>query len=421
MNKGMKNNDFGVTFTRFTTNNNNNNNNNNDNLNNISNNITFKRMTRAEININAIQHNMKLIMDSAKNKEVWAVVKANAYGHGAVLCARSAIEAGASGLCVALTQEGVELRNAGIRAPIIVLSEQSIDDIPLLVKNDLICVVYNAHYIKALAHESKLQRKNLPTKSIMRVHLKIDTGMHRAGVAPVDAVERAKLVMSYKSVLDLDGIMTHFATADDETKNVSTFRQIKIFRNVIQNIKKDVVPVIRHIHTENSAATLRELLPEATMVRVGIALYGLTDGNTFANVAQNLRPVMTLHTKVNHVQRLKMGEGISYGLRVILTKDATVATLPIGYADGIPRRAWNTSARILIGGKPRQILGVVTMDQLMVNCDDDDVNIGDEAIIFGKQGESSIRVEDWAEALETITYEIVCAISSRVPRDYIKI
>ena len=123
---------------------------------------------------------------------------------------------------------------------------------------------------------------------------------------------------------------------------------------------------------------------------------------------------------MQHVQRLPKGEGVSYGLRTVLTKDTTVATLPIGYADGIARSAWKTPARILVRGKPRRILGVVTMDQLMVDCEDDDVNIGDEAIIFGKQGKAEIRVEDWATALETITYEVVCAISSRVPRVYKK-
>ena len=395
-------------------------NNNNNNNNNAIQERIVGRATRAEIDVNALRHNVRLMADAAKNKELWAVVKANAYGHGAVLCARAALRAGARGLCVALTQEGIELRNAGIRSPIMVLSEQSVGDIPLLVRNDLICVVYNAHYIKALAAETRRANTNAKIKRRIKVHLKIDTGMHRVGVAPSDAVERARLIVSYKSVLELDGVMSHLAVADDVTKNDVTQRQLDAFIDVIANIKKDVVPFIRHVHISNSVSTVRELLPTCTMVRTGITLYGLTDGDAFENIAQNLRPVMTLRTVVQHVQRLPKGEGVSYGLRAVLTKDTTVATLPIGYADGIARRAWKTPARILVRGKPRRILGVVTMDQLMVDCEDDDVNIGDEAIVFGKQGEAEIRVEDWATALETITYEVVCAISSRVPRVYKK-
>jgi len=380
---------------------------------------TARRATRADINLAALQANVQLLARAADKSELWAVVKANAYGHGAVPCARAALAAGARGLCVALTQEAVELRAAGIDAPIMVLSEQPVTDIPLLVRNKVICVAYNAHYIAALAAESERiatrqttsQRDAIPTQ----VHLKIDTGMHRVGVAPSDAVECAELIAS-SAGLELHGVMTHLATADD-TGHAATQRQLDEFRRVLAEIRQ-VAPSLRHVHAANSAATLRNLLPECTMVRVGIALYGLNPGDGVASLTRELRPVMTLRTEVLHVQRVRAGEGVSYGLRTVMTGDTTVATLPIGYADGIARRAWQTPARILVGGKPRRIIGVVTMDQLMVDCEDDSVTIGDEAVIFGTQANATVRVEDWAAALDTITYEVVCAISARVPRHY---
>ncbi|MFM8714660.1 MAG: alanine racemase, partial [Actinomycetota bacterium] len=343
-----------------------------------------RRATRADIDLASLRANVQSLAVAAGTSELWAVVKANAYGHGAVPCAQAALSAGAHGLCVALTQEALELRDAGIGAPIMVLSEQPVADIPLLVRNDVICVAYNAHYIAELAAESERFATQLTVSQRAvhrtRVHLKVDTGMHRVGVAPTDAVERAKMITSAAS-LELHGVMTHLATADDPAQ-AATQRQLDEFRRVLAEIRR-VAPSLRHVHVANSAATLRKLLPECTMVRAGIALYGLNPGDGVASLARGLRPVMTLRTEVLHVQRLRAGEGVSYGLRTVLSRDTTVATLPIGYADGIARRAWQTPARILVGGKPRRILGVVTMDQLMVDCEDDTVTIGDEAVIFG--------------------------------------
>jgi alanine racemase len=154
------------------------------------------------------------------------------------------------------------------------------------------------------------------------------------------------------------------------------------------------------------------------MVRAGISAYGLLPGDGVANLTKSLEPVLRLRTEVSHVRRVRAGEGVSYGLRTVLERDTTVATLPLGYADGISRRAWQTDARVLVGGRRRRILGVVTMDQMMVDCVDDTVQVGDEAVIIGTQGTEQISAEDWARVLDTITYEVVCNISSRVPRTY---
>lgn len=367
------------------------------------------RVSRVVVDLAAFRSNIQRLAHVAGSSDVWVVVKANAYGHGAIACARAAVEAGARGLCVALTQEAVELREAGIEAPIMVLSEQPIHDLPLLVRHRIVCVVYNDAYVAALDAESLRQ------SVVTEVHLKIDTGMHRVGVLPDDAVDLATAVAGREG-LELRGVMTHLATADDPSHPLAD-RQIADFRRTLAGIRA-VVPGRVHVHVANSAATLLDLMPECTLVRVGIASYGLSPAAGVDIDAVELRPVMSLHSRVSHVRRVSAGEGVSYGQRTILTRDTNIATLPIGYADGIPRRAWQTGARILVGGTPRRIVGVVTMDQLMVDCGDDAVAVGDDVVLIGTQGECSIRVEDWAEALDTITYEVVTAISARVPREY---
>jgi len=373
------------------------------------------RATRATINLAALRHNVAVLAEQAGTAQLWAVVKANAYGHGAVQCAQAALAAGAHGLCVALTQEAVELRTAGIDAPIMVLSEQPVADAPILVAHRVVCVAYNEHYIAAIASAALASAAATQAERTL-VHLKIDTGMHRVGVAPAAAVARAQMIANSKHLV-LDGVMTHLATADDPAHS-ATMQQVAAFTDVLRDIRA-VAPDLQHVHVANSAATLREIGLECTLVRAGIALYGLQPGAGVASLVAGLQPVMALRSRVFHVQRLAAGQGVSYGLRTVLDRDSTIATLPLGYADGIARRAWQTSARVLVGGRARRIVGVVTMDQMMVDCGDDAVAVGDEAVIFGTQSQQSITVDDWAAALDTISYEVVCAISPRVPRDFV--
>ncbi len=377
------------------------------------------RPTRAEVNLAALRRNVARLVTLAAPAELWVVVKADAYGHGALQCAPQVLAAGASGLCVALAQEAVALREAGVTAPLMVLSEQSPAAADLLVAHDVTCVVYNEHYVTALSAAATRAKRQV------KVHLKIDTGMHRAGVDPSRAVERTRQIVS-SAGLELEGVMTHLATADDP-QHPATQRQLVTFEQMLAEVRA-VAPHLRYVHAANSAATLRGLTASAnaaaqgvaqhTMVRAGISAYGLLPGDGVADLAASLEPVMRLRTEVAHVQRVGAGEGVSYGLRTVLEHDTTVATLPLGYADGISRRAWSTDARVLVGGRRRRILGVVTMDQLMVDCGNDTVRVGDEAVIFGTQGSERITIEDWARALDTITYEVVCNVSSRVPRIY---
>lgn len=372
--------------------------------------ISTARATRAEIDLGALRHNVRVLTAHAGASELWAVVKANGYGHGAVPCARAALSAGAEGLCVALTQEAIELRSSGITAPIMVMSEQPTSDAEALVANDVVCVVYNEHYIGALVAAGR----QLGKRAV--VHLKVDTGMHRVGVSIDAAVERARHITAQPQLL-LEGAMTHLATADDPT-HPAMQRQLQAFANIVQQIRA-VAPELRHAHCANSAATLREVSPESTIMRAGIAMYGLNPGECDASLMAGLLPVMTLRSQVSHVQRVRAGEGVSYGLRTVLDRDTTIATLPLGYADGIARRAWQTRAAVLVGGVKRRIVGVVTMDQMMVDCGDDSISVGDDVVIFGSQGAESVSVEDWALALDTISYEVVCAVSARVPRTYL--
>ncbi|MFM8867621.1 MAG: alanine racemase [Ilumatobacteraceae bacterium] len=365
------------------------------------------RFAWAEIDLGAYRRNIARLASSAHG-ETWAVVKADAYGHGAVECARAALEAGATGLCVALVGEGEELRLTGIAAPILVMSEQPPDQLEDLVRLGLTATVYNAGSIDALARVAS--RVGVMTK----VHLKVDTGMHRVGAAPTDAVARARSIAAHEW-LDLEGVYTHLATADMPDRDADSQRQVTTMVEVTRDLRAaGFAP--RHVHIGNSAATLRRLGDASvnTMHRVGIATYGALE---VVGVSADLEPVLSLKARVSHVQTLEAGEGVSYGLRRPLARRATVATIPIGYADGV-RRGWGEHGSVLIGGRRRPFAGVVTMDQVMVDCGEDTVRLADEAVLIGSQGNESISASAWAGALGTISYEVLTGISPRVPRRY---
>ncbi|MDP4736081.1 MAG: alanine racemase, partial [Ilumatobacteraceae bacterium] len=250
-----------------------------------------------------------------------------------------------------------------------------------------------------------------------KVHLKVDTGMHRVGVPVASAIARVEQINAVSS-LQLDGIYTHFAAADLPSHD-ETDKQQQRFDNIVAELdRKGLRP--KFVHTSNSAALLRNLNSKTDIVRVGIAIYGISPSNETEDVASRLRPAMSLHARVSHVQRLAAGEGVSYGLRARLEKSANIATLPLGYADGVPRRLWSVGGEVLIGGKRCPIVGVVTMDQLMVNCGDLEVKIGDRAVLLGAQNSETISANEIATRLETIGYEIVCGISARMPRVYVE-
>lgn len=364
----------------------------------------MSRWAWAEVSAEAIEHNVRAIVASVAPAAVWAVVKANGYGHGAELAARAALAGGAGGLCVALVQEGVSLRDAGIDAPILLLSEQPPDGLATAVRHRLAITAYSEAQVRALEATGALAHP---------VHVKVDTGMRRVGAAPEDAVRIATLVAASPAAR-LAGVFTHLAVADEPAHPFTT-AQLDRFDEVLEALTAaGLRPPL--VHAANSAAALTCPRARYTLIRAGIAIYGLSPGPGVAAHCEGLRPALTLRARVSHVKRVAAGDAVSYGLRHTFTRATTVATLPLGYADGVPRRLHAVGGTVLIGGRRRPIVGVVTMDQFMVDCGDDPVRVGDEAVLIGRQGADEIRAAEWAEALGTIDYEITCGISARVPR-----
>ena len=371
---------------------------------------TDNRWAWVEVDLGAIQKNVALLAKQAGKAQLWATVKANGYGHGAVQVAQAALGAGATGLCVALADEAHELRQAKITAPILIVSEQPATQFEQMLRDDVVATLYNESTINSYAKTAS------DLGIVGKVHLKVDTGMHRVGAPVASAMTRCRQIKSLAS-LQLDGVYTHFAAADLPNHD-ETAKQVQRFDNVVAELDRESLRP-RYVHTSNSAAAMRVLSATTDIARVGIAIYGIAPSGELESMAKDLKPALSLHARVSHVQHLAAGEGVSYGLRTKLSQAATIATLPIGYADGVQRRLWKVGGEVLIGGKRCPIVGVVTMDQLMVNCGDADVQIGDHAILIGAQGSQSISANEIAAKLETIGYEIVCGISARVPRKYL--
>lgn len=368
------------------------------------------RWAWAEVDLSALTHNVGLIVDAVKPADVWAVVKANGYGHGATQVARAALEAGATALCVALVDEGIALRQAGVDAPILLLSEQPAELADDIVVNRLTATVCTNAGVDAIAQASSRAAVVSP------VHLKVDSGMHRMGAQPGDTVAIAERVASHGSLV-LHGVYTHLAVAD-EPSHPATSRQLEIF-NEVRSALSTAGHRPSHVHMANSAAALSRADARGTAVRVGIAMYGLLPGDGLAHLCGDLRPVMSLHARVSAVRWVEAGEGVSYGLHAASNERRRVATIPIGYADGVPRRLWESAMRVRVGGASYPVCGTVTMDQLMVDCGgDESVQVGDEAVLFGAPTHQAVSADDWARACGTIGYEIVCGIGQRIERVY---
>jgi alanine racemase len=370
------------------------------------------RYSRVIIDLDAIRHNVERLARESAPARAMVVVKANGYGHGAVKVAEAALEAGAHGLCVALVQEGVELRRAGIEAPILVLSEQPRDQVGELVAHGLIATAYSVAFIDALADEAR--RRDVVGQE---VHLKVDTGMNRVGARPDAAVELGGRVLARSPQLSLGGVFTHLACADDVSSPV-TADQIRRFDVVIDDLRRAGVDP-GWLHIANSAGAIAHPDSRRDMVRVGIAMYGISPDPSMDEACADLRPALSLVSGVSFVKTVNAGEAISYGHRHRFERTTNVATVPIGYADGVPRRLSAVGGAVLIGGRRRPIVGVVTMDQLMVYMGDDRCAVGDEVVLIGRQGDQSVTANEWGTALGTIGYEIVCALSPRLSREYV--
>jgi alanine racemase len=368
----------------------------------------------AEIDLAAVAANVRWIADVVAPAEVCAVVKADGYGHGAVAVARAALDAGAAWLGVALAEEGATLRDAGITAPILVLSEPLADDMEVATWFGLRPTVYTPAGVEAAARAAK----NAPSRGApapVPVHLKIDTGMHRVGCQPEDAVLLAGAIATHRALV-FEGVYTHLAVAD-EPANPFTDEQLRRFAAAVDDLDAAGLRP-RLTHAANSAGAITRPDSRFDMVRVGIALYGIPPAPALADEV-DLHPAMRLKATVGLVKTVAAGERVSYGLRHRFDRDTVVATVPIGYADGVRRRLSELGADVLIRGRRRPMCGTITMDQITIDCgDDQEVRAGDEVVLIGRQGDEEITADEWAARLDTIGYEIVCGIGPRVPRRY---
>jgi alanine racemase len=368
------------------------------------------RPTRAEINLANLRHNLRVMQRAAGGSEVWAVLKADGYGHGAKAVARTLERAGASGLCVALLEEGIELREAGIRSPILVMGGYYGRAWGELLRHDLTPVVFDVAHVEALADEVRFSGSEP-----IRLHVKVDTGMSRLGIQPTEIARLGAALLRHPEVR-LDGLMTHFACADSEESFIDD--QLDRFDDACQSLRSMGLSS-RVRHAANSAAVLRSERARFDLVRPGIALFGVEPR---PGLSPELRPVMRVRSELVALRQITPGTPVGYGSTWRARRPSSIATLPMGYADGLSRALSNRGS-VLVRGRRAPIVGVVSMDMTMIDVTDiEGVRLGDEVVVLGQQkgplGQDAIGAEEVARDLDTIPWEVLTAVSRRVPRFY---
>lgn len=372
----------------------------------------------AVVDLDALTGNVRTIAARVAPAEVIAVVKADAYGHGAVAAARAALAGGASRLGVADLAEAHELRAAGIDAPVLAWLHGPEPDFARAVADDIELGVSSRSQLEraASAAEALVDRDSeAPTRA--RVHLKIDTGLSRNGVPEgewADVVARAA-ELERGGLVEVVGVFSHFANTSRE---VDAAQLAAFDRALVAARAAGLTPAIRHIASTEQA--LRDPSARYDAVRIGIGLYGLTpfgDGTTAADLG--LTPIMTLRARVAAVRRVESGAGASYSHIWHAERPTTLALVPLGYADGVPRHASGTGAEVLLAGRRRPIVGRIAMDQFIVEVGDDEVEVGDEVVLFGDPDTGAPTADEWGEWTGTIGYEIVTRIGPRVPRRWV--
>ena len=389
--------------------------------------MSLNRATSVEINLDAFRYNLRIIKSLVGlNTETMAIIKADAYGHGAVQCARAAIEEGIKYLGVGIIQEGIELRESGITSPILILGGVYPDELTELIYYNLSTSLSTLALAKAISKKADQSKKNIS------VHIKIDTGMGRLGVQCEDFSDLLEHVMSYKNIT-IEGFFTHLANADNVDPKVSQ-EQIVKFTNILKvtqtkkfsKLYSSRRPIL--IHSANSAGLLRYPESRFNLVRPGISLYGSLPSPILKPVLNSikkyncpaLRPVMSWKTKIIQVQTLRKGIPLSYGGSYTTQKNKSrIAILPVGYADGLNRRLSNKMEFLVKGTRVKQI-GTICMDMCLIDVTKlPNVDMGEEVVILGSQGKDTIPIEELAAKAETIPYEMFCGISKRVPRVYV--
>ncbi len=372
------------------------------------------KRTWAEIDLDRLQSNLRRIKNAAGNSLVMAVVKADAYGHGAVMAARALCEAGADWLAVSNLDEAIQLRNAGLISPMLILSYTPPEEVALLAKHNITQTVVSSTHAKALSDAA------VKANVTLDVHIKVDTGMTRVGflaettAGTVDDIAAACALPA----LNPSGIFTHFAVADEPQGDDFTRAQFERFMSIVNALEeKGVTFALRHCC--NSAATLRYPDMHLDMVRPGLILYGLYP-DAWMETTLPLDPVMSLRTHVSHVKTVPADTAISYGRQYTTSEEEAIATVPIGYADGYTRRAQG-KAYMLINGEKAPVRGRICMDQCMLDVSGiDGVEAGTLVTAFGRDKGVDLPVETYAAWSDTINYEIVCAVGKRVPRVFLQ-
>jgi len=363
----------------------------------------------AQIDLDAIRTSVAVLRTRASSAALMAVVKADGYGHGAVPVARAALDAGATWLGVAFIEEAEQLRQAGIDAPVLLLVEPAPGVIARAAAIDVDVAVGSA---------ASLQEA-VTCDARARIHLKVDTGLSRGGATPDAwaALCAAAAQGQSDGVLDVVGVWSHLACAD-EPSHPSIDAQLGTYRHALDVASSvGIRPLLRHL--ASSGGILARPDTHFDLVRAGISVYGLSPGPAIPPAAiRGLRPAMRLSARVALTKRVPAGSGVSYGHRHVTTRETTLALVPIGYADGVPRAAANV-AEVQLGGRRRRVAGTVCMDQFMVEVDDDAVAAGDEVLLFGPGDNGEPTADEWAQMISTIGYEVVTRIGVRVPRIYV--
>ena len=362
----------------------------------------------AEVDLAAIRHNVEVLRGTAPAAELMGVVKGYAYGHGNPESAQAMVQGGATRLGVARVAEAIHLREAGVEVPIHVFTEPPPSAAGTMASLALTPTVYTPEFAAALSEAAVAAGEGLP------VHVKLDTGMHRVGLSPDDAVEAVSRIAALPG-LRIEGAWSHLAVAD-VPDHPFTRKQLDLFVELTDRIERSGTR-IAYRHIANSAATLSVPESHFDLVRCGVASYGLWPGPSFHGVA-DLRPALALRARVNLVKPVPAGDALSYGLEYTVARSGNVVTIPAGYADGYDRRL-SGRASVLIGGRRYLVSGTVCMDQFMVDVGDADVDVGAVATLIGSDGVERVTAEELAAEIGTINYEVTTRVPSRVPRVFL--
>ncbi|WP_240666683.1 alanine racemase [Longirhabdus pacifica] len=372
--------------------------------------MNYYRPTRVEVSLDALQHNYEAFQSYlTKKMNIMAVLKADAYGHGAVEIGRELERLGVPYLAVAMLDEALELRFAGIHVPILVMGYTSPEHMHLASLHDITVTIYDQRMLDEIADMSFSKK--------LKVHMKLETGMGRLGVNAEDAIPFIEVAL-HMPHLEIEGLFTHFAAADEADKQY-TYWQYDRFNLVVDRLQ-DMGITFKYVHTGNSPAAIDTPGLSYNMVRIGISLYGLYPSEEVEKQRVLLQPVMSIKTNVIMNKMLPPDYGVSYGVTYRTKGEEQIATIPIGYADGFTRMLTH-KVHVLVKGKRVPVVGRICMDQCMVNVTGiDGVDTGEEVVLIGEQQGQRIAAEEWADLLGTINYEIPCMISSRVPRIYVR-